>query len=217
MSRNLFTVLVACALAATAFTQSTTISLGGNDDNNEIETTTTTVGLLLGTLTQGFSGTVVSAAPCETILALTCSGQELCPDEAVTLTATARPTEYIFNFQNSVSDSQGGEKGQASVSQSCSMENYNTAVCNLYESISFDGKSSTARRQTTLSGGDLVYAQVPITGGVGRLATVTGSCSTATAFPSPTGTVEGAARATSVREVIKVVVPIGMVVAGALL
>lgn len=133
------------------------------------------------------------------------------------LTATARPTEYIFNFQNSVSDSQGGEKGQASVSQSCSMENYNTAVCNLYESISFDGKSSTARRQTTLSGGDLVYAQVPITGGVGRLAAVTGSCSTATAFPSPTGTVESAARATSVREVVKVVVPIGMVVAGALL
>ena len=63
------------ALAATVFTQSTTTT--------NVETTTAS--LLLGTLTQGFSGTVVSAAPCETVFALTCSGQELCPDPVTVL------------------------------------------------------------------------------------------------------------------------------------
>lgn len=95
------------------------------------------------------------------------------------------------------------------------MGNYNTAVCAIYQSISFNGRSSTARRQTTSS---VVYAQVPITGGVEMLTGATGSCSTATAFSSPTGTSsQSGAKATSVREVVKVVVPIGMAVVGALL
>ncbi|KAI5359307.1 hypothetical protein Slin15195_G069350 [Septoria linicola] len=198
-------ILAFAVLATTAYAQSTT----------EANVETTTAELLLGTLTEGFSGTVVTAAPCETIYALTCSGQEQCPDDPVTLTATQGPTAHIFNFQNSVSNSKG--EGSASMSQSCSLQNVNTAVCNMYESISHNGRSSTARRQTTLSGGDLVYAQIPITGGVEILAEATGACSTATSFGRATGTSEGAARATSVSEVVKVVVPIGMAVVGALL
>lgn len=89
----------------------------------------------------------------------------------------------------------------------------------MYESISHNGRSSTARRQTSLSGTNLVYAQIPITGGVESLAEATEACSTATSFgrATETGTSEGAARATSVSEVVKIVVPIGMAVVGALL
>lgn len=46
------------------------------------------------------------------------------------------------------------------------------------------------------------------------MAEATGECSTATAFPSRTGVSEGAAKPTSVVEVVKVVVPVGIAVAG---
>lgn len=71
-------ILALTVLATTAYAQSTT----------EANVETTTAELLLGTLTAGFSGTVVTAAPCETIYALTCSGQEQCPDDPVTVHAT---------------------------------------------------------------------------------------------------------------------------------
>ncbi|PPJ58178.1 hypothetical protein CBER1_02579 [Cercospora berteroae] len=194
-------LLMFTALAGLTLAQSTTEAINAS----------TTVDLLLGTLTSGFSGSVQTAAPCETVYLLTCSGQPICPDP-VTLTATQGPQHYIYNFQNSVSDSKG--EGTVTASQSCSLQNANTAVCNQYESISFGGRSSTIRRQTTLSGADLVYANVGITGGVERLAEATGECSTATAFPSRTGVSGGAAKPTSVVEVVKVVVPVGIAVAG---
>ncbi|CAK1357087.1 unnamed protein product [Cercospora beticola] len=215
------TLLILTALAGITLAQSTT----------EASVTSTTVDLLLGTLTSGFSGSVQTAAPCETVYLLTCSGQPICSDPVTVLpslcpyfmystnllqlTATQGPQHYIYNFENSVSDSKG--EGTVTASQSCSLQNAKTAVCNQYESISFGGRSSTIRRQTTLSGDDLVYANVRITGGLERLAEATEECSTATAFPSRTGVSEGAAKPTSVIEVVKVVVPVGVAVAGILL
>ena len=80
-------------------------------------------------------------------------------------------------------------------------------------SLSFDGQSSTANLRTTIAGEDLVYAQVPITGNLEALAGATGVCSLdASATRSGSGAV-----ATKVREVYKVVVPVGAaLLAGAL-
>lgn len=67
---NTIVPLIAFAAAAVAQSPSATTS----------QPESTTASLLLGTLTTGFSGTIVSAEPCRTTYALTCSGQEICPD-----------------------------------------------------------------------------------------------------------------------------------------
>lgn len=102
------------------------------------------------------------------------------------------------------------------MSQSCTIEGTSTdtsAVCSMAESISFNGRSSTASMQTTIAGNDLVYAQVPITGNLEALAGATGICSLdASATMSGSGAV-----ATRISEVYKVVVPVGVaLLAGAL-
>lgn len=85
----------------------------------------------------------------------------------------------------------------------------------MWESISFEGRSSTANLKTTLSGDQLVYAQVPITGGLESVAEATGSCSSA---PAPTAVAQGGAMPTGfgLGSVVNVVVPV-VIVANALL
>lgn len=102
------------------------------------------------------------------------------------------------------------------MSQSCTIEGTSTdtsAVCSVAESISFHGQSWTASMRTTIAEEDLVYAQVSITGNLEALARTTGTCSLgAAATRSGSGAV-----AMRVREVYKVIVPVGAaLLAGAL-
>lgn len=127
------------------------------------------------------------------------------------MTVTQGPGLYEVAYETSTLG------GQVSISQSCDLDgpsgSFTQAVCTYSFDVSVGGRSTSSSSSTTVSGTqyDFQYAQIPITAGAEKLPSGPATC-TETASP-------GAAAPTGItKEIYKVIVPVGAVLAaGALL
>ncbi|KAK3066932.1 hypothetical protein LTR53_016496 [Teratosphaeriaceae sp. CCFEE 6253] len=189
-------ILLCAAAAAGAFAQSTTTlatSAAG---------TTATATVLIGTITGGLAGSIVSADGCATTYAFSCTDSAEC-GAAPSFSVTEGPTMYMFSYSTSTA----GAKG--TYAESCSLSGSSYAVCAATLSLSAQGTSTKTSTSTTLTGSQLHYGQFAITAGAEKLVRA-GSCTQSGNAAAPTGVLE-------VYKVLVVPAAAAMVAAGALL
>lgn len=123
---------------------------------------------------------------------------------------TQGPSIYEVAYETSTAG------GQVAISESCALDgpsgSFTQAVCTYSFMVSVPGTSTASSSSTTIAGTqyDFQYAQIPITAGAEKLPSAGASC-TATAS-------HGAAAPTGiVKDVYKVLVPVGAALAGALI
>ncbi|KXS94245.1 hypothetical protein AC578_8813 [Pseudocercospora eumusae] len=204
--------MAAMAMSATAQTTkpATDSSSGTATATGNVQTTITG---LVGSYTTGFAASVVTANACDTVLAMQCTNTEnpLCSSASdIEVTVTQGPSQYVIQYSTS---SMGAI---IAFSESCSLNgpsgSASEAVCtdSLFGSVA--GQSTATSGTTTLTNmDDFNYAPIPITAGAEKLPSSGASC---TATPTSKA---GAAAATSVSEIYKIIVPVGAAVVGAFL
>ncbi|KAL9533174.1 hypothetical protein SMMN14_03160 [Sphaerulina musiva] len=192
----------------------------------------TTITALFGSATTGFVGSVVSANPCETTLAVVCDSEDpnpvdvcvLVPD--VTATVILGPSAYAFIYATSTAG------GLITIAESCDLDgpsgSFTGATCtaSVYASIAGVSTSSATVATITDDAEFFSYAPVPITAGASSLPTAGATCD-AEAAAAATQTERGdedAERTSSagavptarVGEVLyKILVPVGAAVVAA--
>ncbi|KAI7214698.1 hypothetical protein KC333_g5875 [Hortaea werneckii] len=195
LSQSLF-ALAACAVATLA-QETTSASVTRNS-------TTPTASILVATsaYTTGFAASVVDADVCDTTYQVVCTDTLLCRGYALTISATEGGGTYEASYETST----GGAAGN--LYQTCSLGSASSeADCKVTLSLSAGGEQTATTTQEERTGGEVIWAQYPITAGADKLAAATGSCTASNNAAVPTGF--------AVKDVYKVLVAPAAAVAAA--